>query len=302
MGVSSTTNRIAYAGNGSTQAFSFPYYIFKTTDLNLYVYDTLAGGVTTYTLGSGFTVAGTANSQGIYPTGVVATFSSYMPLSTDIVVLLRNPPDTQTFSILENGIIPSATLIQQFDYLTLLIQRLQDLASRSMTMADGQGSTFNPVLPANMTLAPLMFLQINAAGTGFQLASGPTLATTPWQSVTFTYLQLQAAAVSNTALVVSLPANAILSGLAVKHSAAFTGGAISACIAQLGIASDSGKFVDNFDIFQAPSDTAFANSGTAYIASFVSATALNLKVVATGANLNALTSGSVTVFFKYELL
>ena len=298
MGVSTTTNRGTYLGNGSTQAFSFPYYTFFQTDLLVYVYDTLLGGVTPYYLGSGFTVSGTANFQGIYPNGVTVTFASYVPLSTDIVVIIRNPNETQTFNIIENGVIPSSTLIQQLDYLTLLIQRLEDQATRSIMLADGTGASFNPALPSNIALSPNTYLQVNSNGNGLVLNQNLNLV--GWQSAVVPFISLSAAALTNQFVLFSLPAGYVLTGLFIKHSASFTGSGITDCYAQLGISSNYQKFIADFDVYQAVADQAFDGVLMNYVGSWANATNIYLQLVSVGANLSALTTGSVTIYYQIQ--
>lgn len=146
MGVSSTTNTEIYAGDGVTVSFSFPFYFFSTTDLFVYIYDNIAGTITEQTLGTNYTVSGTANAQGLYPNGANVVFGS-APASTVSVVISRFPLEEQNFNILQNGTIPSIALIQQLDYLTLLVQSLQDQVNRCVQLPAGFAPTFNPNLP-----------------------------------------------------------------------------------------------------------------------------------------------------------
>lgn len=172
MGVSSTINRVALAGNGSSQTFGFPYYFFRQSDLVVYVYDTLLGGVTgPLVLNTDYTVSGTPNAQGLYQSGANVVFSTYVPLTTDIVLIIRNPIQQQNLSILYGQTIPSAALVQQMDYLTLLIQRLQDEVSRCIQVPDGTGVAFSGALPSDLALDPGTVPAVNSAGNGWTLAS-----------------------------------------------------------------------------------------------------------------------------------
>lgn len=165
MSVSTTTNRVAYAGDGSTLSFSFPYYFFRTTDVLVKKYDTLLGGITTLALGVDYSVTGTPNAQGFYPSGG-AVLLVVAPLATDIISVYRAPVQTQTYALLQNGNINSTALVQQMDYLTLLIQRLEDQVSRSVALPDGDGSTFSSILPEGIALNPGVAIIINNTGDG----------------------------------------------------------------------------------------------------------------------------------------
>ena len=297
MGVASTTNRLAYAGNGSTTSFSFPYYVFATTDLLVFVYDTITGAVTQKNLGADFTVTGTANYQGLYPSGVNVVMG-VAPSTTEYLVVARNPPQVQNFSILENGIISSTALVQQMDYLTLLIQRLEDQVSRAMVIPDGMAASFSQSLPSNVALSPLAYPQVNAAGNGWQLSNTGA----GWGSIVIPYSTLQAAALTNTAVALTLPAAGILKRVVIKHTQAFAGTAISSLIAQVGTAGTPGFFIGSFDLLQAVSDSAFDGGAPNYIGSWANTTQILLKATAVGANLSALTQGSVTVYYQYDIV
>lgn len=170
MGVSSTANRATYTGDGSTTSFAFSYYFFAQADLLVYLYDTVAGTVTLKTLGSDYTISGTTNLQGLYPSGANIVLGS-APASTIVIVITRAPIEENNYTLLQNATINTTALVQQFDYLTLLIQRLEDQVSRCVQIPDGLGATFSPILPANMALSSQegAFFQINPAGNGLQL-------------------------------------------------------------------------------------------------------------------------------------
>src|SRR5258708_6545014 len=125
MGISSTTNRKVYQGDGTSAIFSFPYYFSKTSDLQVFVYDLIAGGIVTQVLngvgGTGFTISGTPNSAGLYINGGSVVFNS-SPVSTSQIVINREPSIIQNYTLGTNGQISSAALVNQLDYLTLITQ------------------------------------------------------------------------------------------------------------------------------------------------------------------------------------
>lgn len=297
MGVASTTNRVPYIGDGSTLTFAFSYYFTLQTDLIVYRYDTLLGGVTLCVLGIHYTISGTVNAQGIYPSGANVVFGT-APLSTDIVVIFRDPARTQSYALLQNGSINSLALVQQLDYLTLLVQRLEDQVSRAVLLPDGLGATFNSILPSKVALSPATVPTVNQAGNGFDLIA-PAQAT-PWQKATVLYGALSAAGLSNSVQLFTLQPGYALTGIQIKHSASFTGAAVSAVSASVGIAGDTTKFIDQFDVMQTVTDSAFDGLITSYIASWANNTAIELTGISVGANLNALTTGSVDVYYKVE--
>lgn len=176
MGLSSTTNRVSYAGDGSSTIFSFPYYFFSTSDLQVYLYDTVASAVQPQALNTHYTISGSVNLQGVYPTGGNVVMNSSFPTGLQIIIA-RAPSPQQNYVLLQNAQINSLALVQQFDYVTALIQRLQDEAARSLMLPDGLGTvggnTFSQTLPATILLgssanAPLV---LNSGATGWTLGT-----------------------------------------------------------------------------------------------------------------------------------
>lgn len=168
--ISTTTNRVSYTGDGSSAVFSFPYEFFAQSDLNVYLYNSSAQTSALQTLNTNYTVGGTANLQGVYTAGGTVIFNSAVP-TTHLVVITRNPSQVQNYQLLQNGNINSTALVQQLDYMTLLIQRLQDQATRSLHLAEGHGTTFDPTLPSPCIVA-CSVIMVNSSATGY--AVGPT--------------------------------------------------------------------------------------------------------------------------------
>lgn len=170
MGVSGTTNRATFSGDGSTTAFSFPYYCFAKADVKVYTYVTATGVASLKALTTDYVINTAADAQGVYGSGLTVTFNS-APASGTTVVIYRNPTQTQTYSLSQNGIISALATVQQFDYLTLLVQRLQDLSTRSVRLSDGVGATFDPTIPATVALNPGAALVVNSSGNGIDLGT-----------------------------------------------------------------------------------------------------------------------------------
>ena len=162
MTISTTTNRVSFAGNGSTTAFSFPYYFAASTDL-LVILRTSAGVETTKTLTTHYTVTGADSSSGGTVTMVTA------PASGETLYIVRDPALTQSLDLVENDAFPAATAETRLDRITVMIQRMKDLGTRSVRMTDASATSFDPSLPAVLTA--LYVLRVNTAGTGFELVA-----------------------------------------------------------------------------------------------------------------------------------
>lgn len=170
MGVSTTTNTVIDSGDGSTLAFSFPFYFFVKADLFVYIFDTVAKTIALKILGTDYTISGTPNAQGLYDNGGTVNFIA-APASTEKAVISRFPIETQTYALLQNGSISSTALVQQFDKLTLLIQSLQDQINRCVQFPAGFAPIFDPTLPPDTIAGDAIV--VNTGNSGFEFgASG----------------------------------------------------------------------------------------------------------------------------------
>lgn len=159
MTVSTTLNRIVYTGNGSSTTFAFPYKFIAGADIKVYV----AGVLQT----TGYTV-GTPTD-----TGANVTFSS-APATGASIVLVSDPARLQSTSLPSTGPFPAKSVETMADKLTLLVQRLYDLSTRSLTLSDSDVSTAQTTLPSP---AANNILGWNGNGTGLQNVPISTLAT-----------------------------------------------------------------------------------------------------------------------------
>lgn len=183
MTVSSTTNRVTLAGNGSTTAISFPYYFLSTSDLIVTSTDTTTGVITSLALTTDYTVSGTQAANGTYPNGGTVTML-VAPATGTTISVVRSPSDTQNTHWVDGD--PDLAVVKEtaFDKLTLLTQRLFDLVGRSIKLQDGFVSTFNPQLPTVMT--PNYGLAVNPSGNGWVLAQFATSSSGTVKSVGLT--------------------------------------------------------------------------------------------------------------------
>lgn len=170
MSITTTTNRAAFAGNSSTTSFSFPYYFFTQADL-VVILTASDGTETLMVLGTDYTISGTADATGAYPTGASVVMSS-APVTGATLTIYRDPAQTQQLTLLEGDPLPVAPVSSAFDLLTMFVQRLSERISRAMRLKDGFTPTFDLTLPT--TLPANTTIVVNPTGDG--LAIGPTVA------------------------------------------------------------------------------------------------------------------------------
>lgn len=108
---------------------------------------------------------------------------------------------------------------------------------------------------------------------------------------------LAATAVQQVPLV-TLPARSVLHAVLIKHSVAFTGGALSSVVVSLGVAATPDALMsvsgDSFDVLQVPSDYHFYLVGGARMVS-VAATPLVLQMTCVGGTPSALAAGTLEI-------
>jgi hypothetical protein len=121
-----------------------------------------------------------------------------------------------------------------------------------------------------------------------------------FDSVSVAYTQLQTSGTSKNVALFTLPAGYILKNIVIKHSTNFIGTSITDVYAQVGPTGNFTEFINQFDLYQSVADQSFDNSTTDYIGSWANPTIIYLNAVSTGANLSALSQGSVTVYYEIE--
>lgn len=125
-----------------------------------------------------------------------------------------------------------------------------------------------------------------------------------WDKVVVTHTQLAAASTTNTVVVGSLPAKTVVHKVIVKHSEQFSGGSISGYLIDVGVTGTGNKFIDDFDVDTAPSDSNSATQDQVDNGpeNFSSPTDLTITAVATGDNLDQATQGELEVWLLVSKL
>lgn len=119
-------------------------------------------------------------------------------------------------------------------------------------------------------------------------------------AVTMSYTSFQTASTIATVTARQLPANRSLFSLITKHSQSFAGGALTNVIIDVGISGDPTKFINAFDVDQATAASAQDSTFTLYYPA--AATDIQVRMTGTGANLSALTQGTLVVYFQETIV
>lgn len=131
MTVSTTVNRASYVGNGSTATYPYPFRIFLTSDLLVYIDGVLN------VLTVDYTVTGVGNVAG----GNIVLVAGNLG-NGKILTIVRSLPETQLVDYVANDSFPAETHEAALDRLTMLIQQVHGLiASIPRLTASGTSLT-----------------------------------------------------------------------------------------------------------------------------------------------------------------
>jgi hypothetical protein len=169
MTVTSLSNRITYAGNGSTTSFPFAFKVASAADLT---------AIWTDATGTDHTLA--AEQYGVSGLGLEAGGSVTYPLSGAPIAagtrltLLRDPAPLQAAQLANQGALWPAVIEAALDRLTWIAQRLGDGQRRSLAVAPSESVPLNLLPPAPQRANSL--LGFDAAGQPYaaRLATGLT--------------------------------------------------------------------------------------------------------------------------------
>jgi hypothetical protein len=130
MTLSTTANRVSYAGDGSTVSFSIPFLFLVNSHIEATLRSS-AGVETTWTLGTQYTLTGAGLANGGTLT-VDTSPTDYTPATGETLVIRRVVPETQETDYPEGGAFPASAHEQALDKLTMLIQQNSEKIARSL--------------------------------------------------------------------------------------------------------------------------------------------------------------------------
>ncbi len=217
MTVETTDNRISHVGDGSTIQFAFPFGIFGTDDIVVYL-ATAGGSKVLQQRGVDYDV--TLTNPDDLPSPGVITFcqlpAPVPPTPQQTVKIVRTLPYTQEIEITNGGPMPAASLNEAFDRAVILMQQLQDqLRQATMSLGEIVASDFFKLLAvsgnATAARALLQAQQLNNNLTALSGLSGAanllpyftgtgTMTTTPLSSFARGLLDDQSPAAARTTL------------------------------------------------------------------------------------------------------
>lgn len=182
MTIASSIGRIQYNGNGTTQAFTVPFYFLANSHLQV-VLTSVASVDTVQTITTNYTVSGSGNPAGGTVTMVVA------PASGEKLTIIRSVPLTQSTDLVDNDPLPAEALETALDKGIMIDQQIQEQLDRTIKVPVGAGSGTLPAPQANTLIG------WNGTATGLQNYSPASQVT---ESSNVNFLQAGTGAVART--------------------------------------------------------------------------------------------------------
>jgi hypothetical protein len=167
MTLTTTINKLAYAGNGSTTSFAFSFKIWAAADLDVYLRDNTTLIDTLQTLTSNYTVSGTLPGTGNVNM-VVA------PTASQTLIIVRDNSLTQTLDLIANGAFEAENMETAIDKIVGMVQLVD--AKLGVT---GQATLDFPSVANGAVSAPITITATGArVGDFVSVSSGGTIETT----------------------------------------------------------------------------------------------------------------------------
>jgi hypothetical protein len=163
MTITTTDNKVTYAGNSSTTNFVFAFKVWAAADLKVYLRDNTTLVDTLQTLTTQYSVLGTLPG-----TGSVEFVSA--PTSSQTVIIVRDNAKTQTLDLIANGAFEAENIEAAIDKIVGMIQTIEGKLGLAGSAAIDFASVANGAVSAaaNVTVTGARigdFALASAAGT-----------------------------------------------------------------------------------------------------------------------------------------
>lgn len=147
MTISSNVPRVTLNMNGATTDVPYPYPVLAQADIQVIETVLLTGVQTVKAYTTDYTFVETPDASGAYLAGVTVR-ALVAPSALVSWTVINDPEQTQKVDLTDNGALPVDTQVERpLDRLTLMLQRIRDLANRSLRQPDGDPVTVG-FLPA----------------------------------------------------------------------------------------------------------------------------------------------------------
>lgn len=176
---------------------------------------------------------------------------------------------------------------------------LEAMQKKNRSLLARTGEFFGQIIPRADYMDPARRMDYGYTS-GSSSAGSTSSQTEVLLAVTLDYTSFQAGSTSSVVLARTLPASRSLFSIIAKHSSSFTGASITGVSADVGLLTDPTYFINGFDVTQASAATAQAS----YVGLYYPAaeTGIYVRLTSTGANLSALSQGSLVLYMQESIV
>lgn len=247
---------------------------------------------------------------------ITVRFNSYPQYKTKVMIdWIPVPHDLQdnvaSFPLIPRGdvdtLIHGAAAFIAFDkedtkfdaFMKLVGSGLQAMQKKNRALLNRTGEYFAQIIPRQDYIGPKKVLRYGYTVSGTSAANITAESVQSMIAVTIPYTSFQTAGLVKTITARTLPSNRTLFALIAKHQTSFAGTSITDVKIDVGISGDAAKFITQFDVDQATA----ASAQDSMLALYYPAadTAIQVRMTAVGANLSALSSGSLIIYFQESI-
>lgn len=207
MTVSSSVNRIQFAGDATTLTFSTtPVKFFTSADIDV-IEVSAAGVATTLALTTDYTVTGGAGTGSAAAIGTVSTSGLHGTVAVGkTLVIVRRLDVVQAADFVNNDASDAEVVEAAFDKAIMIAQQNTADIARSLVAADGYTGTFDFTVPSEVLTNAGGSIIVNTNATGF--AAGPTASAISGAATQAAAASVQATAAAAQAALASISATA----------------------------------------------------------------------------------------------
>lgn len=176
---------------------------------------------------------------------------------------------------------------------------LQAMKTKNHGLLNRTGEAFAQIQPRSDYVSPAAKLSYGYTS-GSSGAGSTASATETLTAVTLSYTSFQLASTVTSVVARTLPSSRSIFSIIAKHTQSFTGASVTSVALDVGLTADSTYFISNFTVSQAVAGTAQASYVGLYYPAV--ATDIYVRLTSTGANLSALTTGTLVLYFQESIV
>ncbi len=131
--INDVSPRIRYRADGTQTAFTFPFAIFKQSDMEVYLDDVLQN--------SGYSISGVAETNG------GSVIFTQAPANNTVITLYRNLPIDRQSDFQDGGAFRAQVINDELDYQVALVQQMNEKFDRCLSVGITDDNDIEGLIP-----------------------------------------------------------------------------------------------------------------------------------------------------------